>query len=59
MITCKEAHRLMVHRQDKPLGWRRRWSLMLHLRICDACRNFSSQLDFLRRAIHRHYGKNG
>lgn len=56
MITCKDAHRLLIQRQDRPLGWRQRWSLRLHLAICQACRRFSGQVDLLRQAVRR-YGR--
>lgn len=56
MITCKDAHRLLIRQQDQKLRWRDRAALLLHLAICLACRNFSRQMDFLRRAMRRFGG---
>jgi hypothetical protein len=56
MITCKDAHRLLLQRQDRPLGWRQRLELVFHLAICIACRRFSKQVDFLRQAMRRFGG---
>ena len=50
MLSCKEASRLVSQSLDRRLGWRERCSLKLHLAICDACRQFSRQLQWLRGA---------
>jgi len=56
MLTCHRAHRLLSEAQDRPLHWREPISLRLHLLLCDPCRRFSAQMDFLRRALRRHAG---
>lgn len=52
-ITCKEASRLLSQAMDRNLPLWERVRLRLHLVACDACRNFSRQLEFLRRAVAR------
>lgn len=50
-MTCKEASRLISESQERPLGFRERWGLRLHLWACDACRNFMRQVALLRQAL--------
>ena len=52
-LTCKEASRLVSQGLDRQLGWYDRLRLHLHLKICDACTNFSRNLRLLRAAIRR------
>ena len=52
-ISCKEASRLLSQAMDQDLPLWDRARLRLHLAACDACRNFSRQLEVLRRAIVR------
>ena len=51
MLTCKEASRLLSEGQERPLSVSERWSLRLHLWMCDNCRRFDRQMDFLRSAL--------
>ena len=44
---------LLSQAQERPLGRAERWNLRLHLFLCDGCRNFRAQLDFLRTAVRR------
>jgi hypothetical protein len=53
ILTCKEASRLVSQGLDRELGFGERLRLRVHLLICNACTNFSRQLDFLRRAVQR------
>ncbi len=53
MLTCKEVSRLASQGLDRRLGIGERVKLRLHLAICDGCRNFRKQLEFLRQAITR------
>jgi len=53
MLTCKEVSRLVSQGLDRRLGLGERVKLRLHLAICDGCRNFRRQLDFLREALAR------
>jgi putative zinc finger protein len=50
-LTCKEASRLISQGMDRRLSLAERIALRLHLSICDACTRFSSQVQFLRRAL--------
>jgi len=47
-LTCKDASRLISEGCERPLSSGERWSLRLHLWICDNCRRFERQLYFLR-----------
>ncbi|HEY9197929.1 MAG TPA: zf-HC2 domain-containing protein [Gammaproteobacteria bacterium] len=51
MLTCKDASRLVSEGLERPLGWRERWALRLHLWLCDNCRRFERQIRLLRRAL--------
>jgi hypothetical protein len=51
MLTCKDASHLISARQERPLGFRERWSLNLHLWICVNCRRFEQQMVLLRQAL--------
>lgn len=53
MLTCKGATRLVSEGQERPLGFRERWALRLHLWLCDNCRRFERQIRLLRRAMQR------
>jgi predicted anti-sigma-YlaC factor YlaD len=52
-MTCKEVSRLASQGLDRRLGLVERLRLRLHLAICEGCRNFTKQLDFLRKAVAR------
>ena len=54
MRTCKEISVLLSQAQERELGLAERWALRLHLLICDGCRNFRRQLEFIRTAVHRY-----
>lgn len=51
MLTCKDASRLISESQERPLGFRERWGLRLHLWMCDACRSFKRQMASMRKAL--------
>lgn len=50
MLNCKHATHLMSEALDRPLPLREQLSLKMHLAICQGCRHFGRQLDFLRLA---------
>ena len=52
-VTCKEVHRLVSEELDRDLSLMDRVRVHLHLRICDACKNFDGQMRLLRRAMRR------
>jgi predicted anti-sigma-YlaC factor YlaD len=49
--TCKEIHRLASESLDRPLSLVERARVQVHLMVCDACRNFSGQMQLIRRAM--------
>ena len=51
ILTCKQASRLISDRQDGHIGNVSMLRLRMHLHVCQACRQFSAQLEFLRRAM--------
>lgn len=51
MLTCKDATRLVSEGQERALGLRERWSLRVHLWLCDNCRRFERQVRLLRQAM--------
>ncbi|HLF97550.1 MAG TPA: zf-HC2 domain-containing protein [Methylococcaceae bacterium] len=48
MLNCQKASQLLSQSLDRPLSFRERLSLRLHLLMCDACRRFAKQLRSLR-----------
>ncbi|WP_300452482.1 zf-HC2 domain-containing protein [Accumulibacter sp.] len=53
MLSCKEATRLMSEAQDRPLSRGEKLLLEMHLAMCRGCRNFRTQMDFLRLACRQ------
>jgi predicted anti-sigma-YlaC factor YlaD len=51
--TCKEVHRLTSEGMDRELSLMERARMRMHLLVCDACRNFSGQMDLIRRAMRQ------
>lgn len=51
---CKQTSLLLSQAQDRPLGLLERLGLRAHMFICERCRHFSSQLEFLRTAVRRY-----
>jgi len=50
MLSCKEVSLLVSQSYDAKLTWRQRLGVRLHLLVCEACRRFERQMQFLRRA---------
>lgn len=57
MLSCKEATRLMSQGQDRKLGLAETLRLEMHLAMCKGCRNFESQMKFLRQACQRYVAR--
>ena len=55
--TCREASELLSLAQDRPLTLREKVLLHVHLPLCDGCRNFKSQLVFMRRAVREYLSR--
>ena len=45
---------LLSEAQERQLGLAEQLGLKLHLLLCDGCRNFRRQLDFIRMAARRY-----
>jgi hypothetical protein len=50
-LSCSEASKLISEGMDRHLSFAERIGLSLHVRICDACTRFTSQVNFLRKAL--------
>ncbi|NNM70458.1 MAG: zf-HC2 domain-containing protein [Gallionella sp.] len=50
MLNCKQSSELLSQALDRPITFRERLAIRLHLLICDGCRNFDKQLTFIRKA---------
>ena len=54
MLSCKDVTHLVSQMQERNLGLFERWTLRLHLAVCDACLRFEAQMRFLRDAMRRY-----
>lgn len=54
MLSCKDTSRLVSQSLDRRLSWRERWSVRLHLLICDMCTRFKKQVEFLHRVVQEY-----
>lgn len=55
MKTCKDISGLLSESMDRPLTWRERWAVRLHLWMCRHCSRFQNHLHFLHKAAGRYY----
>lgn len=53
MLNCKQTSLLVSQSLDRPLSWRERWAVRVHLLICVYCRRFTQQLKLIRRYMQR------
>ena len=51
--TCKEVHQLTSESMDRELTMVERTRMRMHLLVCNACRNFTGQMDLIRKAMQR------
>jgi len=51
--SCKEVSHLVSQGLDRELALGERLRLRAHLAICNGCRNFKRQMEFLRRATRK------
>jgi hypothetical protein len=56
LVSCKDVSHLVSERQERELGRFERWTLAMHLAVCDACAQFEKQMQFLREAMRRYRG---
>jgi len=50
MLNCKQNSELLSQSFDRPLTFREKFAMRLHLMMCRGCRNFEKQLAFIRKA---------
>lgn len=55
MLDCKQTTKLLSEKQDRPLSFRERISLRIHLMLCAGCTNYDKQMNLIRKAC-RHIG---
>jgi hypothetical protein len=48
MIHCRDATRLVLQAEDRPLRWPDRLRLRAHLAVCAACPRFVRQVALMR-----------
>lgn len=53
MYSCEQASKLSSRAMEEPLGRLQRVQLSLHLTLCRHCKNFSRQIEFLRRTSRK------
>lgn len=58
MLTCRDASHLISEQQERPLNWRKRLGLRLHLMMCVSCRRFERQIAVIRKGL-RKLGRSG
>jgi hypothetical protein len=58
VLSCKDVSELVSQALDRPLGPVERWRVWMHVRACNACRNFKTQMTFLRKAFRHHPVRN-
>lgn len=49
-LTCKEATRLMLQKEDNGLSFNQRLKLALHTYYCNLCRRFAKHSSILSKA---------
>ena len=55
--TCREVSELLSQAQERPLTFREKFALYVHLPLCNGCRNFRTQLAFIRRAVQEYVSR--
>jgi hypothetical protein len=54
--SCREVTRLVLESEDRELTTTENLALQMHWRICDACRKFRDQAQWMRQAMLRWRG---
>ena len=57
--SCREVSELLSRAHEHPLTFGEKVALYAHLAMCEACRNFRRQLEFLRMAVKRYVEHGG
>jgi hypothetical protein len=53
MLNCKQNTELLSQALDRPITFREKLAIRLHLMMCRGCRNFEKQLVFIRKASRK------
>lgn len=53
MLNCKQNTELLSQALDRPITFREKLAIRLHLMMCRGCRNFEKQLAFIRKASRK------
>ena len=56
MLTCKEISRSIASDELASAGWRKHWSIKLHLMMCRYCRRYSREIEAIGTATRRVFG---
>lgn len=54
ILPCAEVTRILSEAPERPLAWRERVTLRVHLAMCAWCSRYKSQLKRLRISLHSH-----
>jgi len=52
MLTCKEVSELVSQTPERPLSFRERLGIKLHLMMCKLCSRFTRQMKFITKATN-------
>ena len=52
-LNCKDVHRLTSEGMDRELSLLERTRMRAHIMLCDACYNFTGQMQLLRQAMRK------
>ena len=55
--SCRATSELLSQAQERPLTLRESLLVRIHLPLCNGCRNFRTQLAFMRRAAQRYISR--
>jgi hypothetical protein len=53
LINCKENAQLVTLSSDRPLSWKDRLAMRIHLLICNNCARFVRQMQLMREWLHK------
>jgi hypothetical protein len=48
-MNCQEVARIVSEMKDRPVSWRARLTVHLHLAMCRMCQTYRKQLDLISR----------
>lgn len=54
MLSCKESSKLVSESLDRPLTWKERINLKIHLMMCRLCTNYARQITFITTSARKY-----